>query len=42
MQLNVLIQLYDIQFNYSEFFPGFNLHISKIVHTLHIQGVSRL
>lgn len=39
MQLNVLIQqLYDTQFNYSEYFPGFHLHISKIVHTLHIQS----
>jgi hypothetical protein len=38
MQLTVLIQqLYDTQFNYSEFFPGFHLHISKIVHTAYIE-----
>ena len=37
MQLNVLIQeLYDIQFNYSKFFPGFHLHISKTAHSLHV------
>jgi len=37
MQLNVLIQqLLYIQFNYSNFFLGFHLHISKIVHALHI------